>query len=82
MNNKCFLYKGCPNRTAACRASQPTDEGCPIYRWFRDTIFVRCKDCRFYDDRMQRCSYYYIDAVDENFGCLGGQRIVDNRSDK
>ena len=33
---KCWLFDYCPCRTAVCRCSQPEDDGCPIYRRFKD----------------------------------------------
>lgn len=33
---KCWLRDGCPCLTAACSSCQPTDDGCPVYRWFRN----------------------------------------------
>ena len=35
-SEKCFLFDGCKGRTASCYAFGPTDEGCPVYRHFRD----------------------------------------------
>lgn len=35
MSEKCWLYDGCKSRTAACVVSQPTNDGCPVYRWFK-----------------------------------------------
>jgi len=40
---KCWLKDGCPGRTAACYSCQPTDDGCPIYRWFRKLILEKEK---------------------------------------
>jgi len=40
---KCWLKDGCPGRTAACSSCQPTDDGCPIYRWFRKLILEKEK---------------------------------------
>lgn len=36
----CWLYSCCPCKTASCRASQPEDMGCPIYRRFK-AIFMK-----------------------------------------
>ena len=41
MIEKCFLRDGCPGRTASCSSCQPTDDGCPIYRWFRNLFFEK-----------------------------------------
>ena len=43
----CWLFDTCPYRSAACRATQPEDDGCPIYRQFKE-IFRKqglLKDC-------------------------------------
>lgn len=39
----CWLKDGCPGKTAACYNCQPTDEGCPVYRWFRELILEKEK---------------------------------------
>jgi len=41
MSEKCWLKDGCPGRTAVCSSCQPTDDGCPIYRWFRELILEK-----------------------------------------
>ena len=33
---KCWLFEYCPCRTAVCLCTQPEDDGCPIYRRFKD----------------------------------------------
>lgn len=33
---KCWLRDGCPGKTASCSSCQPTDNGCPVYRWFKN----------------------------------------------
>lgn len=35
---KCFLFDGCPGRTGVCYACGPDDDGCPVYRWFKEKI--------------------------------------------
>lgn len=32
----CWLRDGCPGKTASCFSEGPTDNGCPVYRWFRN----------------------------------------------
>jgi hypothetical protein len=43
MSEMCWLKDGCPGKTAACYNCQPTDEGCPVYRWFRELILEKEK---------------------------------------
>ena len=38
MAEKCWMYDGCKNRSGVCVSKGPTDEGCPVYRYFRDLI--------------------------------------------
>ena len=33
---ECWLFDYCPCHTASCRCSQPEDDGCPIYRRFKN----------------------------------------------
>jgi len=33
---KCWLFDYCPCRTGACFCSQPEDDGCPIYKRFKN----------------------------------------------
>lgn len=40
MSEKCWLRDGCPGVTAACSVCQPTDDGCPTYRWFKE-LFLK-----------------------------------------
>ena len=35
-HERCWLYQGCPCRTAGCIGLP--DEGCPVYRWFKKLI--------------------------------------------
>ena len=46
---KCFLFDGCSGKTAGCRVCGPDDDGCPVYRWFKEKLIVRCKDCKHWD---------------------------------
>ena len=32
----CWMWSHCPYKNAACRCTQPEDEGCYVYRRFRD----------------------------------------------
>lgn len=32
---QCFLFEGCPGRTGVCYSCGPTDDGCPIYCYFK-----------------------------------------------
>lgn len=34
---KCLLYETCSSKTAPCAVCKP-DEGCPIYRYFKELI--------------------------------------------
>ena len=36
---KCWLADNCPCRTAVCFVDPLPDEGCFLYRWFRDLIY-------------------------------------------
>lgn len=37
-HKQCWLMKyNCPCRTGACYSSLP-DDGCPVYRWFKELI--------------------------------------------
>ena len=38
---KCWLFNGCPCRTGSCYGLP--DEGCPVYRWFKDLIEAKTK---------------------------------------
>lgn len=38
MSDTCFLFNGCPGRTAVCWSRQPDGDECPIYRWFKKQI--------------------------------------------
>ena len=38
MAEKCWMYDGCKSRTAVCSSKGPEDDGCPVYRYFRDLI--------------------------------------------
>ena len=38
MAEKCWMYDGCKSRTAVCNSKGPEDDGCPVYRYFRDLI--------------------------------------------
>ena len=38
MAEKCWMYDGCKSRTAVCNSKGPDDDGCPVYRYFRDLI--------------------------------------------
>lgn len=40
---QCFLFKGCLSRTGACYSCEPTDDGCPIYRYFKE-IFNKSEE--------------------------------------
>ena len=40
---KCWLREGCPGKTAACSVCQPTDDGCPVYRWFKNLLMKEHK---------------------------------------
>jgi len=47
-NEPCWLFATCPYCSAACRATQPEDDGCYVYRRFKE-IFRKqglLKDCR------------------------------------
>jgi len=41
-NKRCWLYDGCPCRTAGCWGTP--DEGCPVYRYFKQLIEEREKE--------------------------------------
>ena len=40
---RCWLYGACKSRTASCLSMGPTDNGCPVYRWFRKLIESQMK---------------------------------------
>ena len=42
-SKQCFLFKGCPGRTGSCYSCGPTDDGCPIYRYFKE-MFDKSKE--------------------------------------
>ena len=43
MRSCCWLKDGCPSRTAVCLSCGPDDDGCPVYRWFRDKMTIRAQ---------------------------------------
>ena len=43
---RCWLMEGCPSRTGVCYSCVPDGDDCPIWRWFKKQIVVRCKDCK------------------------------------
>lgn len=43
---QCWLMEGCPSRTGVCYSCVPDGDDCPIWRWFKKQIIVRCKDCK------------------------------------
>lgn len=68
----CWIRNGCPGRTASCSSCQPTDDGCPVYRWFRNmfakgmvivegmTMPENCGKCRMY---VEGCGFMYCAAA-------------------
>ena len=62
---KCWLYSGCKHRTGSCLSSQPVDDGCPVYRWFKKIIkeqestkyeyHIDHTDCLWYSNSRSRC---------------------------
>ena len=55
MADWCWLKEGCPCMSGGCLGSKPTDDGCPIYRWFRD-VFV--KHGKWIDEHCSKCGKY------------------------
>lgn len=45
---RCWLMEGCPSRTGVCYSCVPDGDDCPIWRWFKKQIVVRCKDCKYW----------------------------------
>lgn len=46
-DESCWLFATCPYHNAACRVTQPEDDGCYVYRRFKE-IFRKqglLKDC-------------------------------------
>lgn len=35
-DESCWLFATCPYRNAACRVTQPEDDGCYVYRRFKE----------------------------------------------
>ena len=53
MSDTCFLFNGCPGRTAVCWSRQPDGDECPIYRWFKKQIISdTCDKWVSVNDRM------------------------------
>lgn len=38
MSKPCFLRDGCPSKSGACSSLLPNDDGCPVFRYFRDMV--------------------------------------------
>ena len=80
MISKCWLRDGCPSRTGSCSSCQPTDDGCPVYRWFRDRFITRCRDCKYWQDNNDGyphpgCRWGHDETPDENDYCSYAERI-------
>ena len=71
---KCFLFDGCSGKTAGCRVCGPDDDGCPVYRWFKEKLIVRCKDCKYYIDGTGVCDLYHAHGCAETWYCADGER--------
>ena len=56
-SKQCFLFKGCPGRTGSCYSCGPTDDGCPIYRYFKE-MFDKSKERNIIVKR--RCDFCQI----------------------
>lgn len=80
MSKSCWLRDGCPCRTGACSSCGPDDDGCPVYRWFRDKFIVRCKDCKFYcyygleHETVSECLLSHEENPAEDWFCSDGER--------
>lgn len=46
MSKRCWLFDGCPSRTGVCYSCEPDGDDCPIWRWFKDQMIVKCKNCK------------------------------------
>lgn len=46
MGKTCWLMHGCPARSGVCYSCEPDGDDCPIWRWFKKQIVVRCEDCK------------------------------------
>lgn len=80
---ECWLMDGCPSRSGACYSCVPDGDDCPIWRWFKNQIIVRCKDCKYgfplTDSAYIQCMCAYHDGHKHNHDwfCADGKRKSD-----
>ena len=81
MSKRCWLADGCPSRTAVCSSCEPDGDECPIWRWFREQIVVRCKDCKHFNNHaiaVHGLNYGECNIigqfVDTDWFCADGER--------
>ena len=73
---RCWLMEGCPSRTGVCYSCVPDGDDCPIWRWFKKQIVVRCKDCKYLnapDNGVPFCKRVKK-FVDADWFCADGER--------
>ena len=80
---KCFLFDGCPGRTGVCYSCGPDDDGCPVYRWFKEKVSKEQPQWISVEDRLpdkQPCEYLVVNANNvETAICLDNRWITPRR---
>lgn len=80
---RCWLMEGCPSRTGVCYSCVPDGDDCPIWRWFKKQIVVRCKDCKYWQDNNggyphRDCKWNQDETPDPDDFCSAGERRNDD----